>query len=249
MRLNGIFPMRSRLASRKGPARLLAVLGAGAIAIATATAGPAAPASPSAASGESDSAVSGEARAALRKAVAFHREARDLSLKFSASVYNAALDKRDEYEGRLLLKGGDKFRLEIPGGVYVSDGKSYWEYHARTKQAILKEAGTDGGQPMPADVLLRFLDSEPLAASRARDGGREWIELRLDPARAMKNLDSLDVLLDESTFAVHRVSSRDESGNEAVYTVQSIRRNSGLKDSEFRFQPPKGVETVDMRGG
>jgi outer membrane lipoprotein-sorting protein len=220
------------------------------IAYAADPAGPAAAAPSPAAAAPSPTAAapSPEAVAALRKAIAYHREARDLALKFSASVYNAALDKRDEYTGRLLLKGADKFRLEIPGGVYVSDGKTYWEYHAKTKQAIRRDAADREGAPSPGEVLLRFLDSDPLSAAPVREDGKEWIGLRLDPARAMKNLDSLAVLLDKSSYALHQVSSRDVSGNEARYTVVSVKRNSGLKDGEFAFEPPKGAEVVDMRG-
>ncbi|MBW8889440.1 MAG: outer membrane lipoprotein carrier protein LolA, partial [Fibrobacteres bacterium] len=104
---------------------------------------PAAPpvaAGPAATAAPADSSAFKEAKAALRKAIAFHREAQDLSLKFTAQVYNAALDKHDAYQGRFLLKGADKFRLEIPGGTFVSDGTTYWEYHAQTKQAIRKAA-------------------------------------------------------------------------------------------------------------
>lgn len=194
-----------------------------------------------------DSAALKEAKVALRKAIAFHREAQDLSLKFSARVYNAALDKHDAYQGRLLLKGADKFRLEIPGGTFVSDGKAYWEYHAQTKQAVRKAAADGEGAIAPGAVLLRFLDSDPLSAATVREEGKEWIELRLDPSRAMKNLDSLTVLLDKDSYALRRVSSRDVSGDEAQYTVVSIKRNSGLKDKEFAFEPPKGAEVVDMR--
>lgn len=208
----------------------------------------AAPAASAAAQAPASPAPPKEAAEALRKAIAYHREAQDLALKFSASVYNAALDKRDGYAGRLLLKGGDKFRLEIPGGTYVSDGKSYWEYHAKTKQAIRRDAADREGSPSPGEVLLRFLDSDPLSAAPVRGDGKEWIGLRLDPARAMKNLDSLAVLLDKTTYALHQVSSRDVSGNEAIYTVLSVKRNSGLRDGEFAYAPPKGAEVVDMRG-
>jgi outer membrane lipoprotein-sorting protein len=189
-----------------------------------------------------------QARAALRKAVSFHREAKDLSLKFNASVYNAALDKQDEYQGKLLLKGADKFRLEIPGGTYVSDGKTFWEYHAQNHQVIVKDAKEMEDKPLPGDVLLRFLDSDPLSLGKAADGGKEYLEMNLDPSRAMKNLDSLAVLLDKQTYSLHRISSRDVSGNEARYTVVSVKRNGGLKDKEFAFSAPKGAEVVDMRG-
>lgn len=192
-------------------------------------------------------AVPPEARAALAKAVAFHREAKDLALKFQAKVYNAALDKEDEYEGRLLLKGADKFRLEIPGGTYVSDGQTFWEYHAQNKQAVRKQASDMEGRPLPGDVLLRFLDSDPLSLAPAKDGGKEYLEMRLDPSRAMKNLDSLAVQLDKKDHSLHRVTSRDVSGNEARYTVVSIKRNGGIKDKEFAFVAPQGTEIVDMR--
>lgn len=188
-----------------------------------------------------------EAGEALRKSIAYHREAKDLALKFQASVYNAALDKQDRYQGKLLLKGAARFRLEIPGGVYVCDGESYWEYHAQNHQVILKTAKDMEDKPLPGEVLLRFLDSEPLSIGQAVDGGKEFLRLSLDPSRAMKNLDSLTVLLDKRDYSVHRISSRDVAGNEAEYTVASIKRNGGLKDKEFAFSVPKGVDVVDMR--
>lgn len=190
---------------------------------------------------------SSDARDALRKAVTYHREAKDLSLKFKASIYNAALEKRDRYEGKLLLKGADRFRLEIPGGSYVSDGTTYWEYHPQNGQVIVRRAKDMEDKPLPGEVLLRFLDSDPRSIAKAADDGKVYLELGLDPSRAMKNLDSLSVLLDPRTYSVHRITSRDVSGNEAEYTVTSIRRNAGLKDREFAFKTPKGAEVVDMR--
>ncbi len=188
-----------------------------------------------------------EARNALRKAIGFQREAKDLSVKFHAKVYNSALDKEDSYEGKLLVKDSTRFRLEVPGGLYLSDGVAYWEYHKQTHQVIIRKAKDLEDQPLPGDVLLRFLDSEPLALSQSKEDGKEYLELRLDPTRAMKNLDSLVVLLDKSTFAMHRISSRDVSGNEARYTILSLKRNNGIKDKDFVFIPLKGTETVDMR--
>lgn len=186
-----------------------------------------------------------EARSALRKAVIFHREAKDLSIAFKAEIYNADLDKTETYKGRLLLKDSTRFRLEVPAGTYVSDGKTLQEYHPRNRQLVIREAGS--GQSTPADVLLRFLDADPLSSAKVKEGGRDALELRLDPARAMKNLDSLAVVLDRKDHSVRRIVSRDANGNETRYTLVSVKRNGGLKDREFAFTPPKGTEIVDMR--
>jgi outer membrane lipoprotein-sorting protein len=196
---------------------------------------------------QTDTGEAGQAAEAMRKAIAFHRGAKDLSIRFKAEVYNADLDRSDAYEGRLLLKDSTRFRLEIPGATYVSDGRSFWEYHAKNKQAVVRSAADLEDRPLPGDVLLRFLDSEPRSVSRAQEGGKTYLELELDPSRAMKNLDSLAVRLDRKDHSVRRIASRDASGNEAVYTLVSVKRNGGLKDKEFAFDPPKGVETVDMR--
>lgn len=206
---------------------------------------------PAAPAKSSDSAASragglDEARAALRRAVVFHRQAADLSLRFQAEVYNADLDKRDTYKGRLLLKDSTRFRLEVPGGTYVSDGKVFCEYHAKNRQAVIRPAGEMQGD-LPANVLLRFLDADPLSVARVKEGGREYLELVLDPSRAMKSLDSLSVRLDRTDHSLRRVDSRDANGNETRYTLLSVKRNAGLADKEFTFAPPKGTDVVDMR--
>jgi outer membrane lipoprotein-sorting protein len=188
-----------------------------------------------------------EAKDVLRKAIAFQREAKDFALKFDASVYNSALDKQEAYHGKLLLKSTTKFSLEIPGANYVSDGVTFWEYHKQNHQVVLRRAQDLADQPLPSDVLLRFLDSEPIALFKTKVKGKEYLELRLDPTRAMKNLDSLAVLLEKSNYSLYRISSRDVSGNETQYTVTSLHRNDGIKDKEFVFVPPKGTDIVDMR--
>lgn len=188
-----------------------------------------------------------EAQIALRKAIAFQRESKDISIRFLASVFNPTLDKQEKYSGKLLLKDSNKFRLEIPGATYVSDGVSYWEYHVQNNQVILRKAADLIGQPLPADVLLRFLDSKPLSLVKTKLNNKEYLEMRLDPSEAMKNLDSLVVLLDKADFSLYRISSRDVSGNEAQYTVTALRKNRGIKDREFVFVGPKGSDLVDMR--
>ena len=188
-----------------------------------------------------------EAKKALSKAIAFQREAKDLSLQFKAKVYNSALDKNEEYEGKLWIKDSVHFRLEIPSGTYVSDGKNYWEYHKQNKQVVIRKAKDLEDKPLPGDVMLRFLDSEPLAIKTSKIGGKTFFELSLDPSRAMKSLDSLVVFLDPKNYSLQMVQSRDVSGNESKYTVVSIKRNRGLKEDEFVFLPPKGSDIVDMR--
>ncbi|HLP41889.1 MAG TPA: outer membrane lipoprotein carrier protein LolA [Fibrobacteria bacterium] len=191
--------------------------------------------------------VDDEAREAMRRAIVFHRQAKDLVFKFKAEVHNVDLDRDDTYAGRLLLKDSTRFRLEIPGATYVCDGKDFWEYHVRNQQAVVRSAADLEDRPLPGDVLLRFLDSEPLSVKRVKESGKEYLEMRLDPARAMKNLDSLSVQLHDKDYSVRRISSRDVSGNEARYTLLSVKRNGGIKDREFTFTPPKGAEVVDMR--
>ena len=188
-----------------------------------------------------------EASEALSRAVAFHREAKDMAVRFRAEVYNTTLDKRDIYQGKLLLKGSSKFRLEIPGGTYVCDGATFWEHHSQTGQVLIRKASDMEDKPLPGEVLLRFLDSAPMSLAKSDSAGKKWLDLRLDPSKAMKNLETLHVRLNGADYSVSRISSRDLSGNESEYDMLSVKRNRGIKDKEFSFSIPKGAEVVDMR--
>ncbi len=183
----------------------------------------------------------------LQKAVAYHREAQDLTLAFKAKTYQAAVDKEAEYSGTLRLKGAGKFRLEIPGTRIVSDGKTVWEHHEANKQVLIKSLDHWDSGALPAEALLRFLDARPLSHEEVREGKTRLHKLQLDPTGKVKNLRSLTVYLRADTHKVHKIETVDLSENTAEYRLTRVEAGTGLKDKLFTYAVPKGVEAVDMR--
>ncbi len=192
-------------------------------------------------------AVNSAADSLLQKAVAFHRQAKDLTLAFQAKTYQSALDKTSEYSGTLQLKGEGKFRLEIPGTRIVSDGKTVWEHHEANQQVLIKDIKFwDEGQ-LPAQALFRFLDARALEHEVVQEGKIRLHKLTLDPSEKVKNLRGLVVYLRADNDKVHKIETEDLSDNTTEYRLTRVEANKGLNDKVFRYSVPKGVESVDMR--
>ncbi len=187
-----------------------------------------------------------EAHALLHKAIVFYREAEDIQINFKAEVYTEATEKTDHFKGHLWLKDSVKFRLEMPALQCVSDGKTFWQYQPANKQVQIKKAQDIDGAALPGQVLFRFLDAEPLSVESVLEQGKSLLKLKLDPSKALKNTKSLMVFMRDDG-SVEKIISEDLSENRSTYTLTSVKRNTGIKESIFSFTSPEGAEVVDMR--
>jgi outer membrane lipoprotein-sorting protein len=143
--------------------------------------------------------------------------------------------------GSLIADGLGRFRLEHGEGVVVSDGETLWQYSEATRQVVIRDAAHAG---RAGNVLLRFLNARPMAASRTGDG---ILRVVVDPESVGESLDSLVITLSGDGKTVRSVETEDPAGNRVEYRVLSLRHDALLAEGTFRFTAPRGAETVDMR--
>ena len=77
-----------------------------------------------------------------------------------------------------------------------------------------------------------------------RKGG---YRLRLVPKGDHVALTEVTLTLRAPEFSIEGAELLDEMGNRTRYTFSSVRRNRGLPDGLFAFEPPPGTEVVDER--
>lgn len=185
-----------------------------------------------------DSQALTEARQALEKITAKHRQAKSVSLVFQSRSMGADGELSPATGGTLLSADSGKFRLEYEGGAIVSNGKTLWQYSRDAHQVVIADADGAGST---GEALLRFLQAKPLRASRQNGS----LRVILDPASVGEGLDSLILMLDGGK--VREVDTQDPAGNRIFYTVKSLQYGEAPGRKAFEFKAPKGVETVDMR--
>ena len=139
----------------------------------------------------------------------------------------------------------DKFRIESPEQILVSDGDSLWSYSAENKQVTIESMEALEGIVTPADYLFRFKEHYDVAADTVIElGGRKAYKLHLVALSEDEFVKKLDLYIDLETYMVTRTAYRDPNDNLVTLDFSDWKLNVETQPEDFRFQTPPGVEEV-----
>lgn len=152
-------------------------------------------------------------------------------------------------EGTLAVATENRFRIDTPDQLVVSDGKVINRFNKARNQVIIEAVGESNAGLLPNRLLLDFADQfkattvEELAVSD-KPGFR--LELTAeDPDALLLKEAVLWATADDLT--VHRLKLTDLNGNTTTYQLSEIRVNQPLDSTLTAFTPPPGAELFDLR--
>jgi chaperone LolA len=188
------------------------------------------------------------AQEVMEKARKKYETLADVDLKFSQSVRFPSSRVEQRIEGTLLMKKGNRYRLETDEMTVVTDGAVLWSYSRATGQVIIDHFSADerGFSPekilssTPADVGATLLGKE-------RVGGTSCHVLKMTPAGEGSFIRTMKLWVSEADHLTRKAVVTDANGKESTYIITEIRVNIGVPDSRFSFTPPEGAEVVDLR--
>lgn len=193
-----------------------------------------------------DAASGSTAEAVLAGLQAWLDDTEDLEGAFRQSLMSGALGSGLEERGRLYVKRPGRMRWdyrEPDRKVAIVDGDRTWLFVAEEDQLYLGRLGEHGAllpALMAADRRLsEWFDAELLAPS---DDG--VIRLRLTPKGEEESFESVTVGLRPSDHAIESAEVLDAAGNRMLYRFSKMRRNTGVPDGLFAFEPPAGTSIV-----
>ncbi|MCD6169307.1 MAG: outer membrane lipoprotein carrier protein LolA [Candidatus Latescibacteria bacterium] len=180
----------------------------------------------------------------LRKVVTKLLNTRDLSLSFEKSFYWELAGETQRLKGQFYLKKPRRLRLETEEQTVVSDGDTLWTYVPENKQVIISpyEQWQD-----PLEQILRYSESyRPTYLGMRKVQKSRCYLLQLLPNKEGEEIVQIKVWVDKKKWLPLKLQYLDLNGNTTCYLLSDVKVNSNLKDSLFKFRPPKGVEIVDM---
>lgn len=177
----------------------------------------------------------------------------------SYAALTARFEQRQDFAGfdePLLSKG--KLRLLRPSyfemtfdppnrQVQVCDGTFVWTYTEANRQVIKSPLSPEATRS--ADLLDWTLDGAQAlgAVSDTTFGpGAVRLDLRPGPQLALETL-CVWVRGDRAELLGYEVTDTD--GNRTRLRLVEMKPAKGLKAADFRFQPPAGVEVIDLGAG
>jgi len=148
--------------------------------------------------------------------------------------------------GQVWLKKPGKMRWEYnepARDLIVSDGKTLWLFQPDLNQAIKSPAST-GASSMATDFLTGMgnIEKEFIVLLSAADGPRHV--LTLTPRTAQQGLRKLVLEVGKKSYLVEKTVITDHFGNQTTVSFTGMKLNSPVKDSLFKYAPPKGTAIV-----
>lgn len=172
----------------------------------------------------------------------------DAEVKFTQRMKFAVARIEQEVSGTLFFKKENKYRVEFEGQTVVTDGETVWSYSVANNQVLIDRFKLDERSISPERILTAAPeDFFPSIAGHEKIAGANVTVLKMAPQKPAMAVKSMKLWVNESDWLIRKVEIVDLHGKETVYIVNSIKTNTGVPDSRFVFQPPDGVEVVDLR--
>jgi outer membrane lipoprotein carrier protein len=175
-----------------------------------------------------------------------------LEMRFRQSLISGALGTTASESGRMYLERPGKLRwdyLEPEKKVALLLGDRTALY--LEDERLLSRGRLSGEEGLfPRLLAGRDRIEELFAATLVATpvtGGQGSYRLRLVPKADRGGLTEVTLTLRPPAFSIEGAELLDDTGNRTSYTFSSMRRNRGLPDGLFAFEPPAGTEVVDER--
>jgi outer membrane lipoprotein carrier protein len=176
-----------------------------------------------------------------------YNQTRDAIIDFSQTVVLPLSKISKTIEGTLYLKKGNKYRIETEDKTIVTDGKTSWIYMPESKQVVVDNFRDDKNTVSPDKFLLSVpSDYYVVLISSKLTSTDTTYTLRLTPKSDNSFIRSIKLIV-TGNWTVRSAEISDMNDTQYTYTVKELKVNSGLPDSKFEFNPPKGARVVDLR--
>ena len=188
------------------------------------------------------------AREVLEKVRQKYDSIQDARLKFSQTVRFERTNLEQSSDGTLLLKKGNRYRLELGEQTIVTNGATVWSYSRGTNQVIIDKFKLDERLLTPEKVLAGAPeDFVPTSLGKEKMAGKDVIALKLVPRNEQTFMSLLKLWVDDSSWLIRKAEVTDANGKKTEYEIEDVMMNTGLDDSLFSYEIPEGVDVVDLR--
>lgn len=174
--------------------------------------------------------------------------------EYVLSIYDKNQKKTEEQTGKIEIKG-DKFKLEIPGNIIMSDGKTLWNYNKDAKEVTIKNYNPDDEKSetiTPTNFFTIYEKGYKYKYDKKENIGKTSCDvINLYPAikPEKKKFHTIKLYIDSKKNQILKAKVMMKNGEVYVYSIKKFNFNVPLSDSYFVFDTKglKSDQIVDER--
>jgi len=171
----------------------------------------------------------------------------DLSMNFTKVTSSEIFETPSKVQGKMILKNPDKFKIETKEETITCDGKFIWTYTVGNQQVVKNLVDRSEDLFKPNQVLSDFRsDYTPSLVGEEKVNETKCFKLLLTSKKEDVFIKKMTVWVDQQNLLARRLEYRDSQDNDIIMDFRNIKTNRKIKDSEFVFQTPPGVEELDL---
>ncbi len=187
------------------------------------------------------------AEEALQNSKSWFRKTDTHSFDFRAETFMAQSTASNTQKGHILVSGDNRFRLNISGFTFVSDGKNLWQWNMAQKQVLIKSVEDLESALHPTELLFKYLNCRAISLDTKKWKAKDVYALVLSPEQYAGQFSEMEVWLSKENFSPVRLFTVDAVGNSTWYDISNLKSIKNTKPEEFQFKTPPGVDEIDMR--
>jgi chaperone LolA len=193
------------------------------------------------------SAAAGNSDELARQVEEKYRSLSSLSMDFEKTTRSEIFETESKIKGKMLLKNPEKFKIETRDETIVCDGEFVWSYSVENQQVIKNLTGRSQRVFKPNQYLADFRSGyvPRLAGEEKIDNARCFV-LSLSAKDEEAFIKKMTIWVDKKKLLAKKLEYTDSNDNQVSLIFQRIKTNRKIKDSEFVFQTPPGVEELDL---
>lgn len=184
---------------------------------------------------------------AMNKSKAWFKSGKAWNLEFQVQVFYTDSPDINSSKGKLLVAEGDKFKLEMLGINFYSDGESLWQWNVEQKQVLIKAVEDLSSTLHPSELLFKYLNCKATSVSEGTFNNQKLWVLKLDPSKYAGQFTQMEVWLNQKDFSPVRLFTMDPEGNTSWYNIINLKVVKNVSVNDFRYKSVKDVDEIDMR--
>lgn len=168
--------------------------------------------------------------------------------EFVQTAYWKLADNIHEQKGSIWLKGNDKFKIETPDQVIMSNGKTLWTFSQFNNQVIIENMIRSKDVSLPKDLFLTYSEQY-----QSKYIGEELVEnehcsvIELTGKTEDLFIKTIKVWINTKLWVPIKIEQHDLNSNTNAYVLKNIQLDVPMADHFFEYIPPASVEIIDMR--
>lgn len=170
-----------------------------------------------------------------------------LSVSFQEVIKSQDFTTLRKFKGRMYLKNPNKFRIELPSQVVVSDGEFIWVYSKENRQVTKNRVDKSREFFRPNDYLFNFRKNYNYELRGEENIGKKSCYKMVYTSKTEDEFfKKITVFFVKETLLARRIEYLDQNDNYTTLSFTVIKPDVVIRDSKFVFNPLPGVELVDL---